>query len=481
MRTLVLIVIALCIVIVAMDVATFVQNETEGKPDQAFIALTQYPAHGIADAKRNGYFLLLGFSADSTQDPLQTGFDIWLEAEADRGHLFYNYLKPGRIGSRVAGKTLDTLQAWNNPDAGIRFGKDRLDLKAPRSRDAALMDRYQRWLTMPFEDWGYGHLGSPRFIELFLTHRLYVIDGFMQHPVLGADRLSRDLYAWRSVLGEAKTLPVKLMAAVIVDDDVRLASGILTRRDADAAALNRLKLLGRPLNRIERSLRWPVQNEFLTAVSRYERSIPPLNAVNFEDARNNKHWLANVAGLEQDAFERVEHPLSANALARGSYQRKRATNTYAHYYEATIRAADLPHAYLPKLKDFTGGPARAFLDYLVNPVDNVFESGFEPDWQPFIDRMSEVDARLRLLGLQARLRGMRTVAAAHRDIADAGDEFYDPFSGLPMLFNGETNRLYSVGRDGKDDNGDPRQDIAVTIPPPQAFPPPSVKAAPKSR
>jgi len=33
-----------------------------------------------------------------------------------------------------------------------------------------------------------------------------------------------------------------------------------------------------------------------------------------------------------------------------------------------------------------------------------------------------------------------------------------------MLVNQERKRLYSVGRDRKDDNGDPRLDVSVPIP-----------------
>ncbi|MBI2883624.1 MAG: hypothetical protein HYY11_06950 [Candidatus Methylomirabilis oxyfera] len=41
--------------------------------------------------------------------------------------------------------------------------------------------------------------------------------------------------------------------------------------------------------------------------------------------------------------------------------------------------------------------------------------------------------------------------------------FYDPFSGLPMLWNPETGQLYNVGKDEKDDSGDVTLDIAVQI------------------
>jgi len=463
MRNFVLIVIAICIVLAAMDVATFVHKETEDKPSAVLVSLTEPAPHRVADPKANGYFLLLGFSAGPSLDAVQTGFDIWVEAESDRGHLFYDYLRPGRVAVRIHGTALDALQTWNAADPEIGFKQVAARLQ---TRDAALgvlLDRYQQWLVMPFEDWGYGHLGGPRFAEMFLAHRLYVATGFIENTGKGVERVARDLSVWRSVLAKARTLPLKLMAAVVVDDDASLAAGLLARHNPDRVQASRLASLARPLNREERSLRWPVQNEFLTALSRYDRPLPRPALTAREETVNNKRWLAALAGLEQNIFERVEHPLSANVLARGSLQRQRANNTYARYYQATIMAADLPHARLPRLKEFLGGPARGFVDYLVNPVDNVFDSGFEPDWQPFIDRILETDARLRLLTLQGRLREVGDQSAVHRQVAEAGNDFYDPFSRLPMLLNSRTHTLYSVGRDRRDDDGDPQQDIAVTL------------------
>ena len=101
MRTLVLILIAVCIVVAAMDVATFVQQGHEDKPNDAFISLTELPPRTITDPKTNGYFLLLGFSASPKLDAVQTGFDIWVEAETDRGHLFYDYLRHGRVAAGI--------------------------------------------------------------------------------------------------------------------------------------------------------------------------------------------------------------------------------------------------------------------------------------------------------------------------------------------------------------------------------------------
>ena len=49
-------------------------------------------------------------------------------------------------------------------------------------------------------------------------------------------------------------------------------------------------------------------------------------------------------------------------------------------------------------------------------------------------------------------------------IAKAGQRFYDPYTGLPMLVNLRRGVMYSVGHDGKDQDADPQQDVVVSIP-----------------
>jgi hypothetical protein len=50
-------------------------------------------------------------------------------------------------------------------------------------------------------------------------------------------------------------------------------------------------------------------------------------------------------------------------------------------------------------------------------------------------------------------------------LAKAGQAYYDPFTGLPMLVNSKKGVMYSVGRDGKDQDGDPNLDVVALIPP----------------
>jgi hypothetical protein len=79
-------------------------------------------------------------------------------------------------------------------------------------------------------------------------------------------------------------------------------------------------------------------------------------------------------------------------------------------------------------------------------------------------RMIEADAQLRLAGLQAWLRRGPQDGDVLMRLAKAGQAYYDPFTGLPMLVNQRKGVIYSVGRDGKDQEGDNRRDLTVMIP-----------------
>ena len=49
----------------------------------------------------------------------------------------------------------------------------------------------------------------------------------------------------------------------MIDDDVILLSKVLSQRSLSKAMIRRLSKLARPLNLTERSMRWPIQNEFV--------------------------------------------------------------------------------------------------------------------------------------------------------------------------------------------------------------------------
>ena len=119
---------------------------------------------------------------------------------------------------------------------------------------------------------------------------------------------------------------------------------------------------------------------------------------------------------------------------------------------------------LPKASTFVRTPASGVIDYLTNPVEHIVGIDPLPSWDPFVMQMMEADARLRLAGLQAWLRRGPQDSDVPTRLAKAGQAYYDPFTGLPMLVNQRKGMIYSVGRDGKDQEGDAVHDVVAMIP-----------------
>jgi hypothetical protein len=86
----------------------------------------------------------------------------------------------------------------------------------------------------------------------------------------------------------------------------------------------------------------------------------------------------------------------------------------------------------------------------------------EPDWEMFHVQLIETDARLRLASLQIQLRHHGPHTSVPTRLAEVGSQYFDPFTGLPMLWSATQQKLYSVGKDRLDDGGDPTFDISVS-------------------
>ena len=464
--------VVLALLAAAINVGGLIWSGAKDPASDAFTIYTAPPPDFVAGATENGYFMLVGFAAGPNADPTKTGYDIWREAENARGHYFYDYAKEGRGELQASLDLTQMIQAWKIEDLVAKPDQFEETLKTFQTSSMVLLDRYAQWLAMPFDDKGYGHTGSPRLTELYLAHRAYLAAGFIQSQAMGLDRLAADLPSWQVVLAHAKTPAVKLMASAVINDDARLISALLSRQPDEATA-KRLADLVQPLNDEERSLRWLVQHEFVTGLSRFKSTVLTQGPAPRQQSEDNERWLTAITGLNADTFERIELPLPANPVLRAMAKKQRTLNLYAAYYEGLIKASDSAPIKLPMLHDTARQGARTMFDPLLNPVDNIFSRTPEPAWAPLLGYVRETDARLRLAGLQVILRNAPRQQAMAAAIGKAGPEFYDPFTGIPMVWNASQGTIYSVGRDGRDDGGESSFDVSVKLDeplPPQKVP-----------
>jgi hypothetical protein len=410
----------------------------EEPPTLLYQTLTISPPRVIADVKKNGYFLLLGFDAPASQDPVQAGYERRVEQEHDWKAAHVCMDEETTAGNGGASDHL--LKGWvRSRDALAHLRAQSGALKSLSSREPAALTRYQQWLTMPFDDWGFGKMLSPNCTHILRAHRLFLLDGFNQDLSIGIDRLEDDMQAWRGALGQSRTLATKMLAVAAVQDDASVASGLLSRVDLDAAALARLSKIVRPLDQVELSVRWPMQSQFVWATA----------AVPLQLREDNEH----------------DRPWHASLVAAMHLPVQRRANGYAEYYEAVNKAAAGGRfTNLPKVSSFVRTPAYGVMDYLVNPLEHIVGIEPLPSWDAYVMRMVEVDAQLRLAGLQAWLRRGPQEGDVVLRLAKAGQAYYDPFTGLPMLVNQRRGVIYSVGRDGKDQEGDDLRDVTAMIP-----------------
>ena len=446
-------IIGIVVVWAFFQLSSLIWSSKGQPPSPTFTRLLELPQHHSVGPDKNGYFYLLGFAADASLDPGKVGHEIWLETNATPSVSEFNYDKPGRSDLQIQIPIDQVLPAWDSENPLIEFRNMHAPIQALSGRDHILFTRYERWLTMPFEDMGFGHRGTPRFAEVLVAHRLYIADGFSRQTALGMERLKKDLYTWRTVLRDATTTATKVMAEIVITDDLHLLSTLLSQPVINKTVLAMTPDIAPLLTTAESSLRWPLQHQFTLGVhadrlgtSIIERQTDSLNP--------QEEWLTNTARLPKQAFRQIAHPHGPSFL--GISLRTRETwEMYATYYDAMIHATETGQIILPKIQELAGNGRQGIMESIVSPAP------FEPDWNPFHHQLRELDARLRLASLQAALRRPSAQTTVPNRLAQVGSSYYDPFSGLPMLWSPTQQKIYSVGKDRFDDGGDTTFDISV--------------------
>lgn len=414
----------------------------EEKPNPAFQSLTTTPQRAMMDSSKNGYLLLLGFEADAAADPVQVGYERKPDRTDGEMAAVCQGGDEGMTGANQKNASASVAQGWyRSADPAGQFKTQADSLKSWMSQANVSIGRYRQWLKMPFEDWGHGQAVAPPCAAILFAHRLHVAEGFSQgaSTEAGVERLEGDMEAWRTTLGQAKTLPVKMMALQAINDDIAVASGLLVKPDFDGKALPRVTKMLRPLDPVESSMRWPMQSQLVLATKSYE------------------------AQLDADRGEDV--PFHVSVASMLPLPKQRRFNDYAEYYEASYKAAgEARYGAMPKRSTYIKYPANSVMDYLTNPIENIVGIDPLPAWDHYNGLVIDTDAHLRLASLQAWLRRGPQDADLLARIAKAGQRLYDPYTGLPMLVNLRRGVMYSVGHDGKDQDADPQQDVVVSIP-----------------
>ncbi|HEX4967734.1 MAG TPA: hypothetical protein VFV44_04385 [Nitrospiraceae bacterium] len=446
-------IISILVIWAFFQISSLIWSSKGQPPSTTFTRLLEPPQYRLTNPYENGYYYLLGFSADAALDPVKVGHEMWLEATGRHGASGLDYDKPGRSGLQIERPLEEILPSWNSENPISEFRNASTRLRPLTNRDHTLLARYERFLSMPFEDMGFGHYATPRFAEMFAGHRLYVADGFSRQTALGMQRLKNDLHMWRGLLRDATTITTKVMAEIVIIDDLRLLSTLLSQPIVNKTVLAMSPNIAPPLTAAESSLRWPLQHHFrLGAHGKHMTDLPAGGQT--ESLDPHEQWLVSVAHLPKQAFRQIAHPSERSFLGI-PLQTRETWEMYATYYDAMIHATEAGQTSLPKLHELGGAARQGIVESLVSP------NPFEPNWDPFLHQLRETDARLRLASLQVVLRRPSVQTTVPNRLAQVGSSYYDPFSGLPMLWSPTQQKIYSVGKDRYDDGGDTSFDISV--------------------
>ncbi|HEX5549921.1 MAG TPA: hypothetical protein VFX36_03755 [Nitrospira sp.] len=419
--------------------------------EAAFSNLIEPPQRSIENPYRNGYFYLFGLTAASSLDPAKTGYEIWVDETEDARRAEFAERRATRA-DLVYTLTLEaTASSWDADDPLAEFRKKDAPFHAATGQYRILLLRYDHWIGMPFDDWGFGRRVTTLGTDILAVHRLYIAEGFSSSTMEGVERLHKDFHLWRTVLREAKTISTKVLAQIVIADDLQLLSRMLAKPTVDKTILTMGLQLTLPLSAPEYSLRWPIRHQLALAMK--DGSAGVRHESDQARRRLYEDWLSRAGHLPTDAFDSIIHPPARTAA--GSFQWGQAAGAYAAYYEAIIKASENNVNSLPGMQEVVGTLHRGMFEGVLKsrPV--------EPGWEIFHGQLVETDTRLRLASLQIQLRHPSPQTAVPTRLAEVGSQYFDPFTGLPMLWSPTQQKLYSVGRDRLDDGGDPTFDISV--------------------
>ena len=161
-----------------------------------------YPPRTITDAKKNGYLMLLGIDAPAGSDALQAGYE---RKPGSQDKVATQSCSGGEAKEDTgsAGASGQLVRGWIRSGDVLRKRTER-NIRSFVSRESLTLGRYQQWLAMPFDDWGFGQSLTPNCSRVLLAHRLFLLEGFNQDLLSGIDRLETDMQSWRAALGQSK-------------------------------------------------------------------------------------------------------------------------------------------------------------------------------------------------------------------------------------------------------------------------------------
>src|SRR5215217_8292783 len=142
------VIIGLIVLGIFLEISGLIWSSKGDNPSDTFLKLSEPPPRTIEHPLDNGYFLLLGFAAASGSNPVQTGYDIWMESDTRRTQHGFNLDKPGRSDLRLPMAVDEVLPEWNAENPVVEFQRHAVLIHTSTARYSTLLGRYDQWLKM---------------------------------------------------------------------------------------------------------------------------------------------------------------------------------------------------------------------------------------------------------------------------------------------------------------------------------------------
>lgn len=422
-------------VIVFLVVLFYLINAFDQELDPDIPAFIDFSKDTVLE-EENAYFSLLGFNAAPGRDVHRVGVMLANAAEKayqadpngappDTGKfLGSNPLRFAGDASVLCGhREIGCLEHYDNHVAAIR---DML------STNRALVDRY------------YDLYRYPRFKETIAItvrslvptypneiHKLLLAKVALEvqrnrlTPALEA--VQNDMRFWRMVLRDCHDLISKAVAAAYLQQDVFLLSDIIRSRRLDNTQVAVAQEILRPLNQVERDMSGTVRREFTMTVQLYQR----LGSLN---AESSKHMWRKTK--------------SQDVLARPLFNANATINMAYEMIKDTVNLASLPaHEFMKRIQNaHPSEPSRNPLHYIYNPLGKILFAMGQPEFSPYIGRLHNLDALIRLVGLQLEIKRK---GIGDEDIGEfqkgSDPDYHNPYMRKPMQWDPEKRTLSFKG------------------------------------
>ena len=151
-----------CVALVAVGIGAvgLAWMVMEAPPSPVYHNLTTSPPRALTDSRKNGYFLLLGFDASAEQDPLQAGYERKVEGSDLQAASACMLGDEGK--GTTTGASANVVRGWfTSADPVAQLKPQAAAVRSWAAQESVALRRYQQWLSMPFEDVGYGQILSP--------------------------------------------------------------------------------------------------------------------------------------------------------------------------------------------------------------------------------------------------------------------------------------------------------------------------------